>query len=233
MRYYIAENGKPNGPFEPNELMQHGLTVNSMVWCDGMADWTLASQVPELMALLSNQTITNPGGFGTGVPNSNMPFPPVGGAQPTQQIPQQPQQVPQGMPTNQPPVTNQPWNQPQYQPQPQSQPQYGPTTQQTMPKNWLVESIIVTIISLCCCCNIVAAITGIVAIIKAKGVNAKFQGGDVVGANNDAASAKKWIIISVVIFVVWGIVQLYRIITNPELLQQIQEGAYGSALFNI
>ena len=53
MKYYIAENGQPAGPFEPNELLMHGLTVNSLVWTEGMANWTSASQVPELAALLS------------------------------------------------------------------------------------------------------------------------------------------------------------------------------------
>ncbi len=55
MKYYIAENSQQAGPFEPYELLQHGLTANSLVWCEGMSNWTSASQVPELMALLSGQ----------------------------------------------------------------------------------------------------------------------------------------------------------------------------------
>jgi hypothetical protein len=43
MKYYIAENGQPAGPFEPSELMAHGLTVNSLVWGEGMPNWVSAS----------------------------------------------------------------------------------------------------------------------------------------------------------------------------------------------
>ncbi len=216
MRYYIAENGKPAGPFEPNELLQHGLTVNSLVWCDGMADWAMASQVPELMTMLSGQPI-NSGGYGAPLPNTNIPFPPVG-------VPQ-PQQAPQGFPAPQPPVGNQPWNQPQYAPNPQ------PGRQ--MPKTWLTESVIVTVVSALCCCNFISLIIGIVAIIKAKSVKTKFQNGDVTGADSASESAKKWVIIAAVILVVWGIVQAYRTMTDPTFLQQIQEGAFGAALFGV
>ncbi|HAP49721.1 MAG TPA: hypothetical protein DCQ56_00650, partial [Porphyromonadaceae bacterium] len=52
MKYYIAENGQPAGPFEVNELLAHGMTVNSQVWCETMENWTAAGQVPELMPLL-------------------------------------------------------------------------------------------------------------------------------------------------------------------------------------
>ena len=67
MKYYIAENGQQAGPFEPNELLLHGLTVNSLVWCEGMPSWVSANQLPELMALLSGQTFN---------PNLNSPLSP-------------------------------------------------------------------------------------------------------------------------------------------------------------
>ena len=52
MKYYIAENGQPAGPFELNELLEHGLTVNSQVWNESMTGWTAAGSVPEVMNLL-------------------------------------------------------------------------------------------------------------------------------------------------------------------------------------
>ena len=82
MKYYIAENGQPAGPFEPNELMLHGLTVNSLVWCEGMPNWTSASQVPELMALLSGQPF-NPGNIDVSMPQ----VPPMGTEVPLPQVP--------------------------------------------------------------------------------------------------------------------------------------------------
>ena len=68
MKYYIAENNQTAGPFEPSELLAHGLTVNSLVWTEGMPNWTSASQIPELMVLLSGQPTTY--GHGT----NNQPY---------------------------------------------------------------------------------------------------------------------------------------------------------------
>lgn len=74
MKYYIAENGQPAGPFELKDLMQHGLTPNSQVWNEKMSGWTRASEVPELMNLL-------------GLPIAAQPVQP---AQPQQPIQPQP-----------------------------------------------------------------------------------------------------------------------------------------------
>ncbi len=225
MKYYIAENGQQAGSFEPSELLMHGLTVNSLVWCDGMASWTSASQVPELMALLSGQTF-NPGGLDTQLP----PMPPMGDSQ----LPQMPQvppfgggdtqsqsTVPYGTPYGQG-TTNQPY----------APPQYGPSTNtptnQVMPKTWLTESILGTAASLLCCFNIIGLATGFFAIFKANGVKSKFMKGDTAGANQDSASAKKWMMITVAVGVVWTLIQAYRLISDPSLLQHIQEGAVGS-----
>ena len=217
MKYYIAENGQPAGPFEPNELMAHGLTVNSLVWGEGMPNWVSASQVPELMAVL-NGTPFNPGNIDMSIPQA----PPMGDPMPLPQVPpfggQQPTQpAPYGQGT-----TNQPY----------APPQYGPSTNQPtnqiMPKTWLTESILVTVASLLCCFNIVGLITGVLAIIKANGVMSKFMRGDVTGANSDSASAKKWVLITVAVGVVWSLIQGFRMINDPSFLPQIQEGSFGS-----
>lgn len=220
MKYYIAENGQPAGPFEPQELMNHGLTVNSLVWAEGMPNWISASQVPELAALLSG-TPFNPVNVDMTTPQ--MPqTPPLGDTQLPQVPPFGNQQQPTQPTTYGPSTTNQPY----------APPQYGPSTNQptnqVMPKTWLTESVLVTAASLLCCFNIVGIITGVLAIFKANGVKNKFMKGDVTGANNDSASAKKWVLITVVVGVVWTLIQAYRIISDPSLLQQIQEGTIGS-----
>lgn len=228
MRYYIAENGQPAGPFEPSELLAHGLTVNSLVWGEGMPNWTSASQIPELMAILSGQPINvgTPTPVGTDV--QLPPVPPMGDVQPTSPLPQVPpfgnqqsqQPAPYGTPYGQG-TTNQPY----------APPQYGPSTnqpQQMMPKTWLTESIIATAASLLCCFNIVGIVTGVLAIFKANGVKSKFMKGDTAGANKDSASAKKWMLITIVVGVVWTLIQAFRMISDPTILQQIQEGAVGS-----
>ena len=61
-----------------------------------------------------------------------------------------------------------------------SQPTYGVTP----PKNYLVQSIIVT---LCCCIPF-----GIVAIVYAAQVNSKFQAGDYAGAQEVSRKANFW-----------------------------------------
>lgn len=55
------------------------------------------------------------------------------------------------------------------------------------PKNWLVESILVTIL---CCLPF-----GIVGIINASKVESKFFAGDIDGAERAAAEARKWTMI--------------------------------------
>lgn len=221
MKYYIAENGQQAGPFEPNELLLHGLTVNSLVWCEGMPNWVSASQVPELMAVLNGQTF-NPGGIDTQLPQmpQNPPMgevqlpqvPPFGGQQ---QQPTQPTTYGQG-------TTNQPY----------APPQYGPSTNQPnqmMPKTWMTESIIATVVcTLCCGASFITLITGIIAIFHANGVKTKFNSGDYAGANKKSASARMWMMITVGIGIVAALYTAYQLIQHPEMLQQIQEGAFGS-----
>ena len=62
-------------------------------------------------------------------------------------------------------------------------PQMGPNPA-TPPKNWLVESILVTIF---CCLPL-----GIVGIVFASRVNTKFAAGDYEGALKASADAGKW-----------------------------------------
>ena len=217
MKYYIAENGQQAGPFEPSELLLHGLTVNSLVWCEGMPNWTSASQVPELMALLSGQTF-NPGNIDMQLPQmppmgNQMPLPqvpPFGG----QQQPTQPTPYGQGQPN-----------------QPYAPPQYGPsnnTPTNPMPKTWLTECLIVTVLSALCCCNPVGILSGIYSIFKAYSAKNKYMQGDSIGSAKDAATAKKWMIITIVVGVVWSGIQAFRILNDETFLQQIQEGAFGT-----
>jgi hypothetical protein len=220
MKYYIAENGQPAGPFEPSELLAHGLTVNSLVWGEGMPNWISASQVPELMALLGGQTF-NPGNLDTQLPQT----PPMGGQAPMPQMPPfNPQPTTTGTPYGQG-TTNQPY----------APPQYGPGTNQPqnmMPKTWLTESIIATIVcSLCCGASVITLITGVIAIFQANGVKTKFNSGDYAGANSKSASAKMWMLITVGLGIAAAAYTAYMMMSNPELLQQIQEGSGFSNLY--
>jgi hypothetical protein len=53
MNYYIVKQGKQEGPFAKEDLLKNGLTKNTLVWCNGMKDWTKAGEVPDLEELLS------------------------------------------------------------------------------------------------------------------------------------------------------------------------------------
>ena len=69
MKYYLAVNGQPVGPYEPQELLQQGLTANSQVWNETMTGWQPAGQVPELAALLTQNVASQ-------MPSQpNQPFP--------------------------------------------------------------------------------------------------------------------------------------------------------------
>ena len=224
MKYYIAENGQQAGPFEPSELLAHGLTVNSLVWAEGMPNWTSASQVPELMALLSGQPV-NPGNVDMQLPQ----MPPVGGDQ--TQLPQVPPFGGQQQPTQ--PTQPTTYGTPN---QPYAPPQYGPSNNQpmnqVMPKTWLTESIIATVVcSLCCGVWFITLITGIIAIFQANGVKNKFNSGDYVGANKKSASARLWTLITVGVGLASFLYSGYMLVSHPELLQQILEGSGFNNLY--
>jgi hypothetical protein len=79
------------------------------------------------------------------------------------------------------------------------------TSNQTPPKTWLVESILVTLF---CCLPF-----GIAGIVNAAKVESKFQSGDIDGANKASADAKKWTTIGfwggiavVVIYIIIGLI---------------------------
>ena len=120
MKYYIAENGQPAGPFEMQDLVKHGLNPDSQVWNEKMSGWTRAREVPELMSLLGIQQ-----------PVAAQPVQPLQPQSPY--APQQPQQSPyapqQPQQPEQSPYAPQQPDQPEqspYAPQQPEQPQQSP-----------------------------------------------------------------------------------------------------------
>lgn len=81
------------------------------------------------------------------------------------------------------------------------QPQTGGTPP-IRPKNWLVESILVTIF---CCLPF-----GIAGIVFASQVNSKYDAGDFVGADRASKQAKTWTLVSFIIgiasLLIWAII---------------------------
>lgn len=189
MKYYIIENEAPVGPFDVAELVARGLRPTDLVWAEGMADWAAAESVEEVrMALYgpkNNIEVSQPSAT---VQSGAFPPPAPHAPQPQPEY-QQPQAA------YQQPYQQQPYQQPQYQ-QPQYQQQGQQPYQQPIlpPDNYLAWAVVVTIL---CCVPF-----GIVAIIKAASVNGLWNTGNYDKAYEASASAKKWIIITVIVGIV-------------------------------
>jgi hypothetical protein len=55
MNKYYLQNGNENiGPFTIEELKAKGITKSTPVWCEGMSDWTEATNVTELASILNS-----------------------------------------------------------------------------------------------------------------------------------------------------------------------------------
>lgn len=44
--FYLNEKNEQKGPVSPEELIRNGVTKNSLVWKNGMAQWLPAGEVP-------------------------------------------------------------------------------------------------------------------------------------------------------------------------------------------
>lgn len=57
MKYYIAVNNQPQGPFEISELSQKCITPDTLLWCEGMSNWLPAKNIAEVNSALFNSTV--------------------------------------------------------------------------------------------------------------------------------------------------------------------------------
>lgn len=55
MNYFIIVNDAQQGPFSVAELQQRGISSDTLVWTEGMAEWTPAWQVEELRPIFYKQ----------------------------------------------------------------------------------------------------------------------------------------------------------------------------------
>ena len=75
------------------------------------------------------------------------------------------------------------------------------------PKNYMVEAVIVTIVSfVCCCCSPISIILGIIAIVKANSVNSEYERGNISEAFSSADTAKKLTIWAAIISVIFALI---------------------------
>ena len=87
--YYLDAANQQQGPLDGNLLPSKGVTAQTLVWANGMAEWTAAGQVAELQPLFAAQPAAAP-------------------AQPAQPAYQQPAQPAYQQPAYQQPAYQQP-----------------------------------------------------------------------------------------------------------------------------
>ncbi len=183
MKYYIANNGEPQGPYTPEQLRDFAITPSTMVWNESMPAWTAAGDVPELAAYVTGGA-QNPASVPNGGYQSCQAVPPVPNA------PQQPYQ-----------------QQPPYQ-QPYQQQPYQQGYNEPCPKTWLVESILVTLF-----CCLPFGIVGIVKASQVESLFRQGNFPAAKKASDDAGKWTKWgflcgllVYLIYIIFVVIGVV---------------------------
>ena len=166
--YYVDGNNQQQGPIDAAQLPAFGVTTKTLVWCEGMANWQAAGEIPELASFFAAKQPEIPA------------QPQMQPGTPTQ--PQMQQQVqPQPMNINNFQQTQQPMNtQPPFQ-QPNNQ-QMPP-----QPDNYLVWAILVTVL---CCLPL-----GVASIIYSVKVGSLYAQGDYNGAVDASQKAKKFAMI--------------------------------------
>ena len=63
--YYVNKKGQQAGPVTADQLLQHGVTTNTFVWCAGMDNWEKAGSVEELKYLFTDNGNKTQTGYGT------------------------------------------------------------------------------------------------------------------------------------------------------------------------
>lgn len=59
--FYIDSNNEQKGPISPLNFSIYNVTPDTLVWCEGMADWTRAGSLDELHdVFVTQQTQTTP-----------------------------------------------------------------------------------------------------------------------------------------------------------------------------
>ncbi len=59
-QYYYIRNGQQAGPFPISGLQEAGITKETYVWTEGMAEWQKAGEINDLSFLFTQQTATPP-----------------------------------------------------------------------------------------------------------------------------------------------------------------------------
>lgn len=58
--FYIDTNNEQKGPISPMQFSTYNITPDTLVWCEGMSDWTRAGSVAELHDCFATQQTQTP-----------------------------------------------------------------------------------------------------------------------------------------------------------------------------
>src|SRR5579864_5075157 len=58
MNYYMAQGNEQRGPFTIEQLSGLGLRPQTLVWCEGMAQWQPAQTVAELQPVVAGVSVS-------------------------------------------------------------------------------------------------------------------------------------------------------------------------------
>lgn len=189
--FYLDSARQQQGPVDGAQLPAYGVNAETLVWCNGMSDWTPAGQVAELAAILMPSPANTPPNPGYTAPNpgytpSNPGYTSSTGYQQSASPNPAPGAYGQGAP----------------QPNP-----YGAVGQPPCPDNNLVWAILTTVF---CCLPF-----GIVAIVYSSKVNSLYATGQYDMAVDASEKAKKWSIWSAIsaiaVCVIYGLIMMIAI----------------------
>lgn len=166
--YYVDGNNQQQGPIDAAQLPSFGVTTKTLVWCEGMANWQAAGEIPELASLFAAKQPEIP------VQPQMQPGTPTQ-PQMQQQVQPQPMNINNFQQTQQPMNTQPPFQQPNNQQMP------------PQPDNYLVWAILVTVL---CCLPF-----GVASIIYSVKVGSLYAQGDYNGAVDASQKAKKFAMI--------------------------------------
>ena len=193
MKYWANINGVQHGPVEKQQLLGLGLTRESYVWREGLEDWVMVQNFSELDDLFPVKPVSDvpPTDDGTSTVAAETPrceplTEETPADEPAEDMTPADDTVPPAIPQI-PQIPQQPYQQP-YRP---GQQQYAP--QQPLPPcppTNLVWGILTTVL----CCQVL----GIVSIVYALQVKAKYDSGDLETAQRYSDRAAMWSIAAIV-----------------------------------
>ena len=193
MKYWANINGVQHGPVEKQQLIGLGLTRDSYVWREGLEDWVMVQNFSELDDLFPVKPMADvpPTDDGTSTVAAETPrceplTEETPADEPAEDMTPADDTVPPAIPQI-PQIPQQPYQQP-YRPGEQ---QYAP--QQPLPPcppTNLVWGILTTVL----CCQVL----GIVSIVYALQVKAKYDSGDLETAQRYSDRAAMWSIAAIV-----------------------------------